>query len=278
MVVDLAKQILICGVLSVWVAANVMADDTAAVQAIVKRTCAECHSGDRLEAEIDLASFGTEADLHKRPRVWQKVGEMLESGQMPPPEAKQPTDAEKALLRGWVKSHLLEEAKAHAGDPGRVVLRRLSHAEYTYTIRDLTGVVSLDPASQFPQDGAAGEGFTNAGAALVMSPALVTKYLDAAKEIAQHAVLLPEGFRFSPLTTRRDLTNDTLDRIRAFYAQFTNNSGSDKVNLQGIVFDTNQGGRLPIEQYLQATLAHREALLAGKTTIAEVARDRKSVV
>ena len=46
-------------------------------------------------------------------------------------------------------------------------------------------------------DGAAGEGFTNAGAALVMSPALLTKYLDAAKEVANHLVLLPDGVRFS---------------------------------------------------------------------------------
>ncbi len=63
--------------------------------------------------------------------------------------------------------------------------------EYTYSIRDLTGVPSLDPAKEFPVDGAAGEGFTNVGAALVMSPALLTKYLDAAKDIASHAVLTP---------------------------------------------------------------------------------------
>jgi hypothetical protein len=81
-------------------------------------------------------------------------------------------------------------ALANAGDPGPVVLRRLSNHEYTYTLRDLTGVDSLDPAREFPVDGAAGEGFTNAGAALVMSPALLTKYLDAAKEVAAHLVLV----------------------------------------------------------------------------------------
>ena len=54
-----------------------------------------------------------------------------------------------------------------------VVLRRLSNTEYTYTLRDLTGVASLEPAREFPIDGAAGEGFTNTGNALVMSPALL---------------------------------------------------------------------------------------------------------
>ncbi len=76
-------------------------------------------------------------------------------------------------------------------------MRRLSNVEYTRTIRDLTGV-PLDPAREFPQDGAAGEGFTNTGDALVMSPALLGKYLDAAKDVAAHAVPLPDGFRFSP--------------------------------------------------------------------------------
>ena len=36
-------------------------------------------------------------------------------------------------------------ALERAGDPGTVVLRRLSNAEYPYTIGDLTGVESLDP-------------------------------------------------------------------------------------------------------------------------------------
>src|ERR1041385_5839236 len=135
---------------------------------------------------------------------------------------------------------ILEEvARQHAGDPGPVVLRRLSNAEYTYTIQDLTGVESLQPAREFPIDGASGEGFMNTGQALVMSPSLVTKYLDAAKEIASHAVLLPDDIRFSPKNSRRDWTEELLAQIRKFYAEFSDPHGGDKVNLQGIVFETN---------------------------------------
>jgi hypothetical protein len=244
------------------------------VQPLIKRYCHECHSGDHTEAEIDFAGFVTLADVRRHPQTWQKVAEMLDSGQMPPQDAgRQPTDAERTRLRQWVREFLTIEAKARAGDPGPVVLRRLSNAEYTYTLRDLTGVESLDAAREFPVDGAAGEGFTNTGSALVMSPALVTKYLDAAKEIAAHAVLLPDGFRFSPHTTRRDWTNEKLDRIREFYRRFTDPHGGDRVNLQGIVFEINQGGRLPVEKYLAATLAARESLTAGDKTIEDLARE-----
>ncbi|MEX2138403.1 MAG: DUF1592 domain-containing protein [Pirellulales bacterium] len=244
------------------------------VQPLLKHYCHECHSGDVTEAEIDFARFGTLADVRRHPQTWQKVAEMLDSGQMPPEDARhKPTEDERTRLRQWVRGFLTVEAKARAGDPGRVILRRLSNAEYTYTLRDLTGVESLDPAREFPLDGAAGEGFTNAGSALVMSPALVTKYLDAAKEVAAHAVLLPDGFRFSPHTTRRDWTNENLERIREFYRQFTDPGGGDQVNLQGIVFETNQGGRLPVEKYLTATLAERDSLRVGEKTIEAVARE-----
>ena len=63
-------------------------------------------------------------------------------------------------------------------------------------------------------------------------------------------MFLPDGFVFSPYTTQRDWTDDTLKRIRAFYSQFADSGGGEKVNLQGIIFDTNQGGRLPVEKYL----------------------------
>jgi hypothetical protein len=219
------------------------------VRPLIERYCHDCHGGsDTIEGDINLAAMNTWDDVAKHPKVWQKVAEMLGNGLMPPQDAEQPTEAERDQLRKWVADDLALEARAHAGDPGRVVLRRLSNAEYTHTLRDLTGVESLDPAREFPADGAAGEGFTNTGNALVMSPALVTKYLDAAKEVASHAVLLPNGFRFSPHTTGRDWTDDTLAKIRNFYKKFTDDGGGSKVNLQGIVFDTNQRGHLPVEQ------------------------------
>jgi hypothetical protein len=200
---------------------------------------------------------------------------MLDNGEMPPKEARQLRKADRARLRRWVGEFLSTEATRRAGDPGRVVLRRLNNAEYTYTLRDLTGLDAIEPAREFPVDGAAGEGFTNTGNALVMSPSLLTKYLDAAKEVAGHAVLLPDGFRFSTGTTARDWTEETLAKIRDFYREFTDpQGGGDRVNLQGIIFDTNQGGRLPLEKYLAATIAERESLASGAKSIEAVAGER----
>src|SRR5262249_25580362 len=120
------------------------AEYTKEVRPLFQRYCWRCHSTNkRQEADVDLESFATLADVRKAPRTWQKVLEMLETGQMPPREAKQPSDADRLRLRNWVRGYLKVEARALAGDPGPVVLRRLSNAEYTYTIRDLTGLPDL---------------------------------------------------------------------------------------------------------------------------------------
>ena len=239
----------------------------AEIRPLLATYCHRCHAGDRTEADIDLAAFPTLTDVRKDPRTWQKVREMLMGAQMPPPKSKQPRDEERTRLRKWVREHLRIEAEAQAGDPGRVVLRRLTNAEYTYTVRDLTRVDTLDPTHEFPVDGAAGEGFANTGDALVMSPSLVTKYLGAAKRIASHAVLLPDGIRFSRHTTRRDWTDELLGRIRVFYREFTDHGGDSLDDMN------DDARRLPVERYLKATLTGRNALTTGQKTVEALAHE-----
>ena len=228
-----------------------------AIRPLLKEYCLKCHSTAKHKGDLDLERFSSLGEVKKQSKIWQGVAEQLANGEMPPAKETQLPAADKERLSKWVRVTLDEIALAHAGDPGPVVLRRLSNAEYTYTIRDLTGVESLDPAREFPVDGAGGEGFTNTGQSLVMSPSLITKYLDAGKDIATHAVLLPDGMRFSAKTTRRDRTEDLLAEIRGFYREYTDPRGGAKVNLQGIIIETNTGGRLPLEKYLAATLTER---------------------
>ncbi|MEZ6071145.1 MAG: DUF1592 domain-containing protein [Pirellulales bacterium] len=246
-----------------------------AVTAIVRQYCLDCHSTDAHEGELDLERFPTLQEVRHDPPAWQKVAEILDSGEMPPDDSPQPTADERSQLREWTRRYLDAEARAAAGDPGPVVLRRLNNAEYTYTIRDLTGV-PLSPAAEFPVDGAAGEGFTNTGSALSMSPSLVTKHLAAAKDVAAHAVLLPDGVRFSTSTTRRDWTNEILASIRGIYVQYTGRVGDANSLNHWDVTDptqlTDRDGRVNLEQYLRALLDHRQQLQSDPAAAAEVAR------
>jgi hypothetical protein len=223
--------------------------------AVIRDTCLRCHSTAKQEGEFDLerlcqdGRLGTAADA----AAWEQVLEQISLGEMPPKDAPQPSAADRAAVIGWIRSTLDAIARSQAGDPGPVVLRRLSNHEYTYSIRDLTGIESLDPAREFPVDGAAGEGFANTGAALVMSPALLTKYLDAAKDVAAHAVFTPHGMRWSESSSPQDWTNETLAEIRALYHRHTTAGTAAQTIGQGIRLDTGTGdGRLPLARYLDA--------------------------
>jgi hypothetical protein len=227
------------------------------IRPLVTRYCLGCHSTKIKKGHLDLERFTKLDHVRKDLKTWQHVVEHLEAGEMPPQGKPQPTPEERRRLIGWIGAFLDAEARARTGDPGHVPLRRLSNAEYDCTIRDLTGV-DLRPAREFPADGAGGEGFTNAAESLSdITPPLLTKYLSAAKEIAGHAVLLPDGFRFAPGKTRRDWTDESLARLRKFYSEHT------------------RDGRLPLLPYLQATVRHRELLMSGKLTLAEVAAKEK---
>ncbi|REK06848.1 MAG: DUF1587 domain-containing protein [Planctomycetota bacterium] len=243
------------------------------IHAMLETYCLDCHAADVREGELDLERFAALEDVRRDATTWLKVAEMLAGGEMPPEESAQPSDAQRQQLQQWIDRYVKAEAAASAGDPGPVVLRRLNNAQYTYTIRDLTGI-ELSPTREFPADNAAGEGFTNAGGALVMSPSLLTKYLDAGKDIARHAVLLPDGFRFSPGTTRRDWTDEVLAEIRQMYVEHAGAGSAADVNLHGLHWKTRGGGNLQVEAYLAATLAAREALTSGERSVEEVAQER----
>ena len=109
---------------------------------------------------------------------------------MPPKPMPPPPAAEVQQIIDWVRAVRAEEIRRTAGDPGIVLARRLSNAEYDYTIRDLTGQ-DMQVAKEFPVDPANQAGFDNSGESLTMSPALLNKYLKAAREVADHACSSP---------------------------------------------------------------------------------------
>ncbi|MFN9413908.1 MAG: DUF1592 domain-containing protein [Pirellula sp.] len=244
------------------------------IKPVLQQYCVECHSTQKKEGELDLEQFANSKTAAQHPKVWERVLEQLSDGEMPPKDKPQlPSDLQ-TKIKTSLQEMLDQWALANAGDPGEVVLRRLSNREYTYTLRDLTGIETLDPAREFPVDGAAGEGFTNVGAALVMSASSLTKYLDAAKEVASHAVFLPDGIRFSSTSSRRDWTNESLARIRDFYRQFTINT-QESVSVGGTGLVSSDGGRIPLDKYLAALREERTALTDGKKSIDTIAGERK---
>ena len=238
----------------------------ATIRPLLRQFCYGCHSNQKQEADLNLERFSSLAKVRRQPRTWQKALFMLDNREMPPKESKPLSTVQRKSLREWLVQYLSAEAKANAGDPGRVVVRRLSNVEFNNTIRDLTGV-NFQPARQFPVDSVAGEGFANTGESLVMSPGLLEKYLRAAHDIASHAVLLPNGFRFSTAATQRDREDELLGQIRAIHARHT--QLLEERNAPAAT--RMQWGHVDLGAYLRTMIAQRERLVAADEAITAIA-------
>ncbi len=230
------------------------------IQPLLVKTCGNCHGKVPTDNGLDLTSFGNAQAILSKPKMLGDVAERLRLGDMPPKDAPQPTEAEREQLLDWINAALDAEAAARAGDPGPVTLRRLSNTEYDNAIRDLTNVdMRPTQAREFPVDSVGGEGFANVGDAMPVTPELVERYHQTARDVAARAVLLPSGFRFSPSTERPDWTEEALKPLRSFHARHAGPNGEP-----------------PLAAHLAATLKHRDRLTrGGAADIAAVAAEEK---
>ena len=189
------------------------------VKPFVSKYCVACHSGAQPTAQFDLKSFNEIAQVRDDFGRWTLLADRLTAHEMPPKAARaQPTDTERQGVVDFVHAVRADEIRRLGGDPGIVLARRLSNAEYDYSIRDLTGQ-DLAVAREFPVDPANQAGFDNSGESLTMSPALLNKYLHAARQIADNMVLTPDGIDFAPHTMRVETDREkySIQRIIAFY-------------------------------------------------------------
>jgi mono/diheme cytochrome c family protein len=160
------------------------AGDSAAQTAVVAKYCVSCHSeraksgGLSLEG-LDLSKPAAHAD------TWEKVILKLRGGLMPPAGMPRPPEPARVALVSYLESSL-DAAAVAAPNAGRPALHRLNRAEYANAIRDLLAL-EVDAAVLLPPDDSS-DGFDNNADVLGVSPALLERYLSAARVVASLAL------------------------------------------------------------------------------------------
>lgn len=194
--------LLVVAVCSIRPACAVVPDFDTSVAPLLRRHCLSCHDGAAAKGDVDLGRFKTGGGLAADGELVQSLLEVVNEGFMPPGDAPQPlAAADRRTIVAWLEDRIDAAARAQAGDPGRVVVRRLTNAELNYTLADLTGV-ARDWARDLPRDGSGGEGFSNTGQTLQMSAGQIEKYLDLAQRLASAAIVFPaSGPTFTPTPT-----------------------------------------------------------------------------
>ena len=152
---------------------------------LVGTYCVTCHN-DRLKtAGLSLQGLDL-ATVPEHAAVWEKVARKLRSGEMPPSTVRSRPDARiAAALVAYLETALDRAAAAHP-NPGRAPIHRLNRAEYSNAIRDVLNV-DIHPGEWLPVDDS-GYGFDNIAEVLSTSPALLDRYMSAARRVSRLAV------------------------------------------------------------------------------------------
>lgn len=200
---------------------NALNDD---VRPLLERYCYACHADGNDEGGVALDSYADLDAVQADRATWSSVVEMLDYRFMPPDDQPQPTQREIDAITGWAHRALAHHDCEGPVDPGRVTIRRLNRNEYNLTVRDLVGI-DFQPAAGFPADDT-GYGFDNIADVLSVSPLLMEKYLAAAEQIADRAIVTQPPVertaeRFDVVNMRATGGNNTRGRGRYMYTNAT---------------------------------------------------------
>ncbi|MEX1241771.1 MAG: DUF1592 domain-containing protein [Cyclobacteriaceae bacterium] len=150
------------------------------IRPLMAKKCFECHNTGNTKGGVNLDNYKEEARVIKDGQLWLKVLDQLKTREMPPKGEPRLSDAENTFLYDGINGILQNSLQQKT--PGSIVIRRLGHSEYQYTILDLLHV-NFDAKNYFPSDGSGGGGFDNQGRALFFTPLKLERYYDAATEI-----------------------------------------------------------------------------------------------
>ncbi|MBM3995453.1 MAG: DUF1592 domain-containing protein [Planctomycetes bacterium] len=152
------------------------------VRPLLETYCIRCHGPEKMRGKVDFAAFADAKSARNARRLWRKAIVQMESGEMPPAQAKQPGQGDRAKLIQWMKE-AIERDDPRDRDPGPALVRRLSRPEYNRTMRDLLGI-DFDVGDMVGiVDDSQGFGFANQVGVLALSPTLMEKYFAAADNV-----------------------------------------------------------------------------------------------
>jgi len=160
-----------------------------ALTAVVKTTCATCHSERQKSGNLVLANFDV-GNAASTPETAEKMIAKLRAGMMPPPGRKRPGGDTLVALAETLE-RLVDRAASAKPEPGTRSFQRLNRAEYERSIRDLL-TLEVDAGKWLPLDTKSAN-FDNIADAQTPSATVLDAYLDAASEVSRLAVGDPKA-------------------------------------------------------------------------------------
>lgn len=184
--------------------------------AFLQANCGKCHAGEDTDSGVRLDDLPLEITTTAGADRWQKVMNVLNSGEMPPEEEPQPDREAKTEFLGDLAQRLVVARKVIGEQGTKQIIRRLNKREYRNTIRDLLGV-EID-VTELPQDGGAGA-MDTVGAGLAMSSDQFESYLALGRKAVEEALAAQKGTAAKTQSYHRDMEDYVNERQQKMIKQ-----------------------------------------------------------
>ena len=162
-----------------------------AVRPFLQQHCTKCHGAKQQKSDLRLDTLRPDFASSEHAAVWIEVMDNLNLGEMPPEDQPRPDAETHRKVVRWISAELKAARKRASASGGLVLMRRLNRAEYSNTMRDLFSMRFLpgeDPSELLPPDPTF-DGFDKVGSMLMLDPSLLAGYYDAARRIANKAII-----------------------------------------------------------------------------------------
>jgi len=250
---------------------NTVAADIQPVAKILDSRCLDCHDAETRKGGINLTKL-LAADNLNEPKIaalWEKVDQVVRTGEMPPKKKKPLTAPEKTQLAKWYElTYVLKNGREHIG---QTALRRLSRYELINTLEDLLyislkrpyvfspEVPALLPSTLetiLPPDAPGESGFHNDAAHLAGSKPPILEYAQAFEYALRKFELDPEarnkvfGFNEEPKTLSETAAKKILQRFtRRAWRGYRNEENNQVV---WNAYQKQQKNKAPVPALLRA--------------------------
>ena len=112
--------------------------------AFIETHCAECHDDSVSKGDFDITALAFELKNTANRGQWARVFDLVEKGEMPPPEKSKVGGDERKQFVAGLADELLSASKVEIGKNGRGPVRRLTRVEFENNLRALLKLPSLD--------------------------------------------------------------------------------------------------------------------------------------
>ena len=158
------------------------------IRPVLIQACVQCHGPETQEGNIRIDTLDADLLHGKDVEWWLEVQAVLSNGEMPPTEAGEFNDEDRAKVVDWLSNEIQLASTFRRATGGHTSFRRMTRYEYNYAMQDILGL-PFDFAKDLPPDAHSEDGFQNSSEILHMSVAQLETYRQLARKALLRAIV-----------------------------------------------------------------------------------------